>query len=123
MAEKKKYRAKLREKFKARAERDEAGGRSLSVGDRNVKDHYGDYKEITIPNSQRGAFNAKITAAMKNRATEVLSGAAKTGLAKEKVLTKEAHKGLTGIRHPAQLIPAIKGVSTLAGIIKALTKK
>ena len=123
MADKKKFKSKLRDKFKKAKERDKSGGRSLGYGDRTAENYYGDYKEVTLPESQRKQFNTRLKEAMQNRAKEVLSEGTRTGLNTAKDSAREVHRGLTGIRHPAQLIPAIKGASTLAGIIKALTKK
>jgi hypothetical protein len=117
MPDKKKFKAKLREKFAGKAKK--ANGRSLAYAEMNAENHYGKYKEVTLPESQRSKFNTKIKEAMKTRAQEILSEGGKAA----KDSAKEVHKGLTGIRHPAQLIPLIKGASTLEGIIRALTKK
>jgi hypothetical protein len=120
----KKYVSKLRDKFKERASASGEGGRGLSFKSLSYDDDlYKDYKEVTLPESQKKKFNTSLKAAMKKRAEEVLSGGASSG---KKALTdgaKEIHKGLTGIRHPAQLIPVAKGVNNLAGLIRALTKK
>jgi hypothetical protein len=111
-----KFKSKLRGKLKAAAKRNEAEGRSLGYGDRTVGHRGG----VSIPKSQRTAFfdqvTGKIKKASKKRAHEVLGS-------KLKGSAEEAHRGLTGIRHPAQLIPAFKAGSTLTGIIKSLTKK
>ncbi len=123
VAEKKKFKAKLRDKFKRRAAKNEGGRRSLSYGDRTAEDYYGEYKEVSLPESQRSAFNASLKGAMKKRAEEVLSRGKDTVRGKLQDSAKEIHKGLTGIRHPAQLIPAAKGARSLHSIIKALIKK
>jgi hypothetical protein len=121
MAEKKKFKSKIRDKFAASAKAGE-GGRSLSYKSLDY-DHYRDYKDVTLPESEKKKFNTSLKTAMQNRAKEVLSGGVDSA---KKALTagaNEVHKGLTGIRHPAQLIPMAKGVNTLAGLIRALTKK
>ena len=120
MAEKKKFKSKLRDKFKARAAKNEASGRSLGYGDRTAESYYKDRKDVSVPQSRRTSYfdqiKGKVKEASQKRAHEVLSGKLKDG-------ATEVHKGLTGIRHPAQLIPAVKAGTTLAGIIKSLTKK
>jgi hypothetical protein len=120
MAEK--YVSKIRDKFANRAKKDESDGRGLAYKSLDY-DHYKDYKNVTLPESEKKQFNTSLKTAMQARAKEVLSGVASSG---KKALTdsaKEAHKGLTGIRHPAQLIPIAKGVKNLAGLIRALVKK
>ncbi len=78
---------------------------------------------VTVPKKKRGALVAtlkdkviaKAKTASQDHAKKVLSGGLKGG-------ADEATKGLLGIRHPGQLIPAIKASSTLSGIIKAFMK-
>jgi hypothetical protein len=117
MADKKaKFKSKLRDKFKRTAMKNKADGRSLSY-----KPLKGEHKEVSLPKSASPIFSlskiaGKIKASTQKRAHELLGGEVKKGATK-------AHKGLTGIRHPAQLIPAIKTGSTLAGLIQSLMKK
>ena len=118
MAEK--FKSKLREKFRAVAKKDKAGGRSLSYGSAQAR--YGD-NEVTVPKSKRKAYFDqvkgtvvnKVKTATKKKAKEALSDKVKRG-------SEQAEKGLTGIKHPAQLIPAIKASDTLSSIIKAFMK-
>ena len=121
MAEK--YKSKLREKLAAASKRDEAneaGGRTLSYG--NAATRYKDNK-VTVPKKKRGALVstlkdkviAKAKTATQDHAKKVLSGGLKGDI-------DEATKGLLGIRHPGQLIPAIKAGGTLSAIIKAFMK-
>lgn len=115
-----KFKSKLREKFRAVAKKDKAGGRSLSYGSSRVR--YGD-NEVTVPKPQRKAYFDqvkgtvvnKVKTATKKKAKEALSARVKKG-------SEQAEKGLTGVRHPAQLIPAIKASGTLSSIIKAFLK-
>ncbi len=115
-----KYESKLRGKLAARAKKIEAGGRSLSYG--TAATRHKDNK-VTVPKAKRGELvstlrdkvAAKAKTAAQDHAKKVLGGKLKDG-------GDEASKGLLGIRHPGQLIPAIKAGSTLSGIIKAFMK-
>ena len=108
MAEKK-FKSKLRKKLSDRAKKNESGGRSLSY-----KTLEGGHKEVGVP--QRKSYfdqiKGKVVEASKKQAHKILGGRA-----------GEEAKGLSGIRHPAQLIPAYNKGRSLADIIKALTKK
>ena len=118
-----KYKSKLREKLAVAAKRNganESGGRSLSYG--SAASRHEDNK-VTVPKKKRGNLVstlkdkviAKAKTATQDHAKKVLSGGLKDG-------ADEASKGLLGIRHPGQLIPAIKAGGTLSAIIKAFMK-
>lgn len=111
----KKFKSKLREKFKAREE-----GRSLSYGDRNVQEHYMKKKtkaSISIPRKKTftSQLRRKIKESLKTRATEMLP--------KKETTLSGGLTDLTNIKHPAELIPTIRKGRFLAGAIKSIAKR
>ena len=115
MAEK--FKSKLREKFRAVAKKDKASGRSLSYGSAQAR--YGD-NEVTVPKPQRKAYFDQVKGTVVDKVKTATKKKAKEALVKKG--SEQSEQGLTGIKHPAQLIPAIEGASTLSSIIKAFMK-
>ncbi len=111
-----KYKSKLREKMKLRNERGEAG-RSLGTADRTVQSHYGQRSKPRAAKSKSPISN------LGSRIRSAITSSAKKAATSKLKSSSESNRGLTGIRHPAQLIPAIKTGRTVAGLVKAIVKK
>jgi hypothetical protein len=111
----KKFKSKLRDKLGNAAKKSEAGGRTLGY-----KPLEGKHTSLSIPEGQRKSYFDQIKGKVVSASKKLAQGTLRSKL---KDTATDVHKGLTDIRHPAQLIPAFEKGKTLGGIISALTKK